>query len=568
MIHRSVGFFGSWMALAVVLLTAPAQGAAPAEKLLPPGVLAYASCPNVEELKERFSHSSFGELLNDKALDDFRAEISGAMSAAANGISEELGIPLEDLLALPSGTVTLAAIRPVGQSLGYVAIFDAGSHGETLEQLLTKIEEELAARDAERQTETFDDVEIVQYTLAGLEEGDEPMTFAYFVQDSVLVLGSSPALLESVITRWDGAHSSTFADNEVYAYIRQQCQTNERSRPVVTWYVNPVELTTSILAMNEQMAMQSVMLSAYLPTLGLNRLKAMGGAIEMGTPEFSSVSRTFIYIDPPATGVLKMFEFPATITGPPAWVPADASQYMGMHWDLPGAYGAVESIYDTFTGQPGAFEKMVSNLSRQPGAPELHPKRDVVEVLTGQVQMYFNAPEPSEVTQLNGIIAIGVADDERARDTLLQVIESTQGAAPEPMSMHGTDVYALDGSDFSMAIKGGYIYFATNADLLAGPLAGTAPATGSLTGSPEFQAIAAQLPKESSILAFQRQDDQYEALYEMLRSGQLDSIFEGNLDFGKLPPFEQIRKHFRPTASYSIPDAQGALMVNFELAHD
>ena len=40
------------------------------------------------------------------------------------------------------------------------------------------------------------------------------------------------------------------------------------------------------------------------------------------------------------------------------------------------------------------------------------------------------------------------------------------------------------------------------------------------------------------------------------------------IDFSKLPEFEQIAKYFNLTGSYAVPDDDGALFVNFGLHTD
>ncbi len=51
------------------------QAAAPSDKLLPPNVYAYASFPNVADMKKAFEASSGSKLLKDEAFAEFRKEI-------------------------------------------------------------------------------------------------------------------------------------------------------------------------------------------------------------------------------------------------------------------------------------------------------------------------------------------------------------------------------------------------------------------------------------------------------------------------------------------------------------
>ena len=72
---------------------------------------------------------------------------------------------------------------------------------------------------------------------------------------------------------------------------------------------------------------------------------------------------------------------------------------------------------------------------------------------------------------------------------------------------------------------------------------------------------------------YQEPDKQLKPLYEMLKSGKaqemiaatpLNKLFEG-IDFKKLPEFDAVRKYLPPTASYAIPQGNGAVFVSFSL---
>ena len=61
------------------------------------------------------------------------------------------------------------------------------------------------------------------------------------------------------------------------------------------------------------------MIQMFMPLLGINNLKGIGGNIDLVTDEFDSISRTLIYVDLPASGLLKVFQFPAVEQSPPSW---------------------------------------------------------------------------------------------------------------------------------------------------------------------------------------------------------------------------------------------------------
>lgn len=541
--------------------TVLAADAVTADRRLPPGVLLYASCPDIPRTGEQFRQTSFGQLISDPELEDLRGLLIEKFEEFSKQAEEKIEMPLSDLAALFSGELSFALVRPLGQSLGYVMFMDVGDHRDILDRVLAKIDAEMANRDASKEVETVDGVAVTLYSVPRDTPDTPPYTTAYFVRDNMVVVGSTLSLLKSVLTRWDGQHAQTFAGSDVYKELMAKCLTDGQSKPAFKWFVNPIDLAMAGLATQPEYQMASIMFSAYLPTLGLNRLKAFGGAMELATEEFDSVSRTMVYVEPPATGLLKVFEFRASIQGPPAWVPEDAAQFFGLDWNVAGAYAAIESIYDSFMGQPGAFERQVNQAAGPAGG--LHPKKDIIDALTGSVQGYIIPPASGDAKETQGVVVVGLTDDEKGKQLLEGILK--QSGSEETSELRGTTLYHLggEGNPGVATIKSKQLIIADSAERLMEVVAGQTASP--LTRSTKFKPIADKLPPAASILTYQDASDQMKAAYEAARSGGLDAFVEGRFDFSILPPFDTLSKYFRPQATYVVPVENGAITVQFTL---
>jgi hypothetical protein len=562
LIRRHVCLLTVAVLLASQAMSAFAADPVPSDRRLPPGTLGYVSCPNVPRMVSQFRETSFGQMLQDPELEEIRSQLVGMAGPLVQDFEDRVGMPLSDLAALFSGEVTLAAVRPVGQSLGYVTFLDIGEHRDILDRMLANVDDRLEDRSATKTTETRNGTEITIYSVPRDNPDTPPYTTAYFVKDSMFVVGSTVSLLESVLNRWDGEHTATFADTPVYGEVMAKCRSGADAQDAFRWFVSPIELVTAGLTLNPEYQMVSIMMNAYLPTLGLNRFKGIGGVLELSTEEFDSVYRSMIYAEPPATGVLKVFQFRPTVEGPPAWVPADAAQFFALDWNVAGAYDAVESIYDAFTGQPGQFERMLNQLGGPGQAADLHPKRDIIDAFSGTVYGYLIPSEEDDPADMRGVLAIGVTDEDKGRRLLEEAVKSAGGSTAEA---RGTTVYHLSGEDSPgvAAIHAGQIFIADNLERLGQALEGKVD--NPLAESPRFQQVQARIPETVSILSYQDASDQLQTGYEALRSGNFDGLTQGAFDFSVLPPFDAISKYFRPTASYVIPDENGAITVQFTL---
>jgi hypothetical protein len=381
------------------------------------------------------------------------------------------------------------------------------------------------------------------------------------------VAGSSLAVLETVLERWDGSDEDCFAQNEIYQVMLKQCVPNEESKPQIKWFVTPIELVMAGLSMSPQTQLYAGIASAYLPTLGLNKLKAYGGTTEIATKEFESISRTVVVTNPPPAGLLKVFEFPDTLTGPADWVPADAASFTAFNWNIDGAYKALGAMYDTFQGRPGSWDQLIDGLSDQ--ADGIHIKEDIVDVLTGEVQFYMNIKPGADLNAdmptnpLQGIVAISVRDAAKARTLIDHILKEADEETATRM-FQGTEILEVQGDNpVAIAIVNDRIYFAENSTRLESAILGM---TGEpLSRSPRYLAAKAHMPEKFSMTSWTDPALQWETFYTKLKAGEFDNMLEGNLNTSTLPEFTVISKYLRPTVSYMVPTERGTMTVNFTL---
>jgi len=528
-----------------------------ADQRLPNGVLLYLSAPDVVTAHESFQKTGISQLINDPALEKFRQQLVEKFNDVEKKTQDELGLSISDITSLFSGEVTLAVVRPVGQSLGGVLFVDIGGHQDILEKLIAKAEAADEEGKAEKETDTIGDQKITVYTIAVKDDEDaEPVTVAYFIKDDKLVVASAVSILESILDQWDGTAEDSFARNEIYSEIIGKCTVKD-SRPAMQYFIDPVGLLVSGLSMNPDTQLFAGMV--YSPAFGLNGLKGIGGTLELATDEFDSIGRAMYYVDGPASGLLKIFEFRPSISAPPKWVPAGAGQFIAFDWNIKGAYEAIESIYDSFTG-PGKFVQTITGLAQQSGA-NLHIKDDIVDVLSGQFQWYLLPGEKPE--NMQGTLAIGVNDAAKGQHLVDSIMTMT--GETEKTEFKGVQLFTLkeEGQKGAAAVKDKFIMVSPSADQLKLALSG--PAEQPLVNSENYLKIAGKIPEKVSLLGYQNPADQLEAGYEKARAGEFDSFTEGKLDLSVLPPFEVLKKYLTPSASYFVPDEHGTLGVQFSL---
>jgi hypothetical protein len=570
-----------------------AADAIPSERRLGHDVIGFFSIRNITELKSSWDKTQLGQLLKDKDLAPFLKQFEGKLGELSQQFETLVGVPLNDTLAIPKGEFSIAVVHTAGKQIGAVAFLDFGDKRESVDKLIEKGVKELEASETKtkRSEEDVDGTQIVFFELgdANAEDGDaddekakkKPKNtngIAYFIKDSLLVVGSRVDIVKSVLTRWDGQHERIFADKSAYKYIKEKChgETPEVASQIV-WYLDPIGLFKAGMSTANLGPTETAMALGFLPSLGLDKVKGIGGTLDMGTDEFDMVTRTLFYIEPPASGVMNAFQFPKKNLAPPKWVSADVSTYVALNWDIAGAYNTVETLYETFLGA-GSFGKIIDDLAEQDGGPKIHIKKDIIDHLTGTLIIVGHVPEQADLTVGERYLFGLELKEEGPMKKVMEKLADLEGFPGKVREFQGEKIFEMAAGEDDekaafhpgVAVTKKQLVFATHvAELEA--LMRTDADRDALVDSAAYKTIAKRFPDQTSSLGFQRSDAQLKMIYDALKSGALtESLDDGDFKFdtATLPEFEVLKKYFKPSGGYMVPDEKGWFLISFSLKAD
>ncbi|MEJ7596220.1 MAG: hypothetical protein WKF77_32330, partial [Planctomycetaceae bacterium] len=346
-------------------------------QILPKDTYFYLSMPSVEGFKESFEKSSGGRLFADPALEEFKTEVKNAFSTEMQDnlsrVHDALGLTVDELMAIPTGEVTLAVSKASSNKMGLILFIDYGAHESEVQGLLTKASTALNNVDQlEAANIEHDGTELTMYTVTSDVAKQTPLAkeFGWFLKDERLVVSNSSALLKLTLDNWAGGSEKILKNNSVYAYIMEKCESTPGAG-LMTTFVDPVGMFTALvqtgsLGPNGAAAGMAI---GFFPTLGINQLKGIGSSGEMGGDKFEGVSRAFLYCEQPPQAVMQVFQLDTVDPVPPSWVKENASVWMATKWKAAEAYAAVETLFDMFQGA-GAFESTIDSLSNE--GPQVH----------------------------------------------------------------------------------------------------------------------------------------------------------------------------------------------------
>lgn len=588
------------LAVAVALAARPAWTAqkAPNDRLLPTNTYLYVTIPNVGDLKSRFEKSHTGQMLKDPKLQDFLGDLRKKFSEFGEEFEKNVNLKLSDVLAIPDGEVSVAVLLPTDAKKLAVAVFlDFGkSSGSTVNALLEKASTHLEKAGFKKNTRDCEGSQMTVYTHEKEKEkesgdekekknaggdSDEPdfgSQFAQVLKNDTLILSSSTVAMHDILKRWDGKHSETLADVPAYKAIAESSNQGH-APPVVLGYVNPIALVQAFLRSNESASENLGMAMAFLPVLGLDNLKAIGGSVHLVTDEYDSETRLQIYLDRPASGVLSVFTFPPTKQAPPKWVTEDASSYVGLNWDVSTAFTAIEGLADQIMG-PGATAQKLDDWANDENL-KIHLKKDVIDNLDGVIHFTTDNPDASKPEVTRYLVALGIKNSKKMKGVLdkLSKLPNIQAQARDfrgeviyNLATPGLARFGNANQTMGVAVVSDYLMFSTDVGRIEQVIIGDKDRKP-LAESKKYQTLAKHFPAKTSMIWYQEPDKQLKPLYEMLRSGKVQELIAntplnklfGGIDFKKLPDFDAIRKYLPPSASYAIPQGNGAVFVSFSL---
>lgn len=526
---------------------------------LPDSVAAHITIPNVGEVRKRLPNCSWGRLLNDTQMSEFRDSLTDQLEGF---VGTNLRIPddltVEDLLGLNPGEITLTVLKPINGSLPVVFSMDAGQAAQTVNALV-----ETSVSDSVRdgwKLSTLDHADSKVIVLQQVaEDSSAGEVRAILQRDGYLVISNSVDILKEILDRWSGKVQGSFAENETLGRVQRTVMKADRE-PAMFWYLDPVGAAVSLLSQGAAGNQTTAMALSRLPKLGLTSFRGAGGTVDIATGEYDTVTRIAGVVDQPASAAVALVQFPATGLNPPAWIPNDIDSFLMANWDAQSAYVGAEQMADEFLG-PGGLAKALDVLSTKTDPP-IHLKRDVIDGMTGQIMIVQSKAVRQSDRQRATLLALKLKNPPDFEKIVRQLIDQ-DGSKAGSRTIGTTTVAVFDGKQSTtyVTVSHDVLLISNSEPLLESVVASTS--TGGLIDSPDYRRLTASVPAEKSLFSIQRPVNQLQIVYQILKQGGV--AVPGGADLKLLPAFESIQHHFLPTATWAAPTDDGFEYVSFSL---
>jgi hypothetical protein len=589
-----------WLSIpaAMALLIVPLQVRAErpsAPKLLPKDVLAYARIADSQELIEKFQQTAMGRLSQDEEIKPLVTQLYGAAAQAFTQIQDEIGVSLEEILAIPQGEVAVAV---VGQEQGMpalAALLDAGEQISVVERLLDRALEEAERDGNPTRTEKAgsDTLTIIESADSNNADGSFP---AICIRENTVLFSTSSTVLKSMLSVWNGeAETTTFAENRKFNSVMRRSTGTQGERPQISFFVDPIELFKNLS--RDNFGAQAAL--ALLPSLGLDGVRAAGGSVVFATEQFDSISYIHLLLDSPREGVLEMLTIESGDTTPENWVPYDAASYTTVYWNVEKAFAALTTVFDKIRGE-GALDGEIQR--RLSGPLKVDFGKDILGQISGRFTHVSWFEKPARLNSGTNLVGIKLKDAETFRKTLDRVI--TQTNTPATKKAYGETRYyeftperrrrRQENVDEMLirlptpcvAVVGDYLLLSDSVKCLEAAVKNKRDPSKSLGDELDFKLIASKVEQQlgstqPSMIAFQRPEESMRSFYSLATSPSTRRRLEqaaANNPFFKvlndalrdnpLPPFSRIAKYLAPGGGMMVSDDAGIHYTAFGLKRE
>jgi hypothetical protein len=599
-----------WLGLSCLsgLTTNLAQAAAPPEKVLPDSTVFLLKIADVKALRESFQQSQYGHLWNDPALKDFREDISARLKETSNNLKDRIGVTLEELLDLPQGGLSIAAVVQDDPKLpvALAIIADAGKNAERMAEVMNRSSKQIEQAGGKVATEAFQGgtVHIIQPPTPKEEKKDDkdeeaktppppPPPLVWTNAAGLFYIGSGVNLIKDLVAHGDGRSTGSLATVEAFAKTQSKLGSSDGQ---ILWFLDVnkvIKLVTKANAKGGEA--QAQQLEFLVNELGVNGLKSVGGTLALNAGNYNSLTKTFFLAPTPVQGLLKIFSLPPISLKPESWVPATVASYQSLSWDLDNAYNAINDLVNKF--QPGMLNVLEQQLAGPEGGQPLSFQKDLFGPLGDRITMISDFKKPIKEDSQRVLVGVALEDAKAFQSTLSRVLELA-GAAPKKRDFQGTTIYDFDvqmpnlpnnpnggnlqslKGPISLAIAKDTLFLTTDTSLLEQILR---PGGVPLADSPTYEKVAKEIPPKVSGLTFVRPDEQARLSYDMIKSGQFEkALVQGMaasrggkapeipkmINPEKLPEFSVFAKYLTLGGSYSVADEDGLVATGFTLRKD
>ena len=582
-----------------VLLVSSAWAERPnAARIISDQTFAFLRVANTPDFIAKMEKTAIGKAANDPQMQPFVSGIWQTLKQSAANAEERSGITLEELLSIPQGELAAGVVAMQEGQPGVIIFCDLGEDTRVIERVVSLLETVAGNDGALIERSDFKDAEI---TLIRGNNGP----LAICIHENVLLLSNRIEVVEDTLENWSGKREDSLASDDRFSTIVSSSRGTKDEPAQMIWYINPIDGLRTVT--KNQPGGSYVM--GFLPVLGLDGVKAIGGSYIAATEDFDTIGHLHVMLERPRTGVIEMIALKNASTEPEGWVPEDVTNYMTSNWDVEKSYGALENLYDSIFGDGKLAEDIDRRINQRTG---IDFKTEIIDNLEGKFTLVQWYEPPARINSQATFVAAKIKDRAMMQKTLDRIVESLPrlNDVVEKRNFGDATFYQANVADAPIpedvpedrrrrmenrralrpepcfGLIGDYLFFADRPGIVEHvtmTYGGDAPR---LAEDLSFKLVLNKLQahageRKVAMVSFARPEESLRMVYELVQAestrtfigqrAERNDFFknlQGNLDANPLPDFNVISQYLAPSGAIMVDDETGLHWIGFSLKRE
>ena len=606
-----------------------AGAAEPLARLLPANTVFYFSTTDVKRLDNQWQKTSYAALKKNKQIDAFLDDVRLNKEDDWLTPHDRFGTEFDDLLTISAGDVA-GAIVPLGDKYATVMLVDATGRQAQLAANLVKVDAHWAKLGGKRSITTRQNTSLIVFDLPPKSTKHRGEQRIYFQLGNIAVDTDRMEVVDSMILRYGGKASDGLDKHPPFTSIMDRATSvTDAPQPDVRWYMDPMatwKLVESLSAPEPQPLVQrssttrpaaikrplkktssrkSVDWRALVERQGGKSIQAAGGAVHFSVERFDFLHRTTVLAPPPLEKMMQMLTFtPGEKFQPPPWVAEMVTRYSTFYSVARPLYDGYAYLFNELNGEGDDqfLQEIMKSLKTDPEGPLVDIPGDVIDKLGPRlvaIRDERGAPDAAGNPSRRVLLAAVANDPKKTFDTIDRFYKGDpefdrvehNGRVLWASNIPGASLFgqnddpAIPSFRTLSIVPEGYLFLATDVDLLKETLDSLAGRRTTLAESADYRFVESQLQRWSTAKTFAQHfshtDEEARETYELLRQGKLaegrtwdaqvlNSFLFGNtsprrrkIDGSRLPNFDDLRKHFGPGGLTAELTADGWQLLGF-----
>ncbi len=590
------------LSAAVIFFAASISGRAaiaPAENLLPADTLAFFTIPDCQALRVASKTSPQILFWNDPSMkafhDKFMSKFSEKFIAP---LEKDLGVNVDDFMALPQGQFTLATTINGSNGHddvppGYVLLLDAKDKSDLLKTQLATLTKKWTDAGRTFRTEDFHGIKFTVLTLKSndlsaifpsqppvLELGKAPKPEKpgelFFAQSgSLLIAGNSAKTVEPIAAHLTGGSVPALADDAVFAADKTA---QFRDAPEYFGWFNGNKFFNLLADAAADDSSDPNHLVPRFNTVKIVGILGVGGlkSVTFAMRESQAGSTFSVHINAPESvrnGLLKILALPSKDASVPTFVPADVVKFSRIRIDAKSTWADLLKMFGSISPQSLAGVNAAIDMANGFGQQK-NPAFDLRNALIGNLNddlvSYSKSPTGDSLAALAdppSLMLVGVAKPEEVIDAIKVVagLAQSQSGVEAPREFLGKKIHTIAmrpvrkfgnanpvTRSLYVAASGGYLGVSSDAGILEEFLRSADKPPKPLRDNARLTDALAQAGGTTGMFGYQNQRETMRESFKLLKNAaeadtalqMFPPAYREWADFTLLPDYEKVQKYF------------------------